>query len=433
MKQNGYQAGAMGAVVALALTGISLTGWAQGWQLATNLSLKADLALKEAFDSNVYLQDVTPANPNAAQPFQESMVTTLTPRLALDWKPMTEFNLAVSYAPEFAWYHAEPGENYVAHRGALTFSGKVGIVQWEQFNTVNYIDGSHEGLTFGGPGGPPAIGGVPIRDRRDALIYRNGFRAYHPHGNWFFRPVAWSYIHDFRTDQRNPATYPGYQNYLDRNDLSAGIDIGYKALPQAYVLVGYRYGFQNETPVSWSPTHFSNRYHRFVLGLEGKLTEWLKVTGVVGPDYRSFHNNHTSQGFDDYHTTLYYDASIGLLPTKADTVTFLFRQYEQPAFGAASVYEDITWEVSWRHQFEGGLAVSTGMRAYIGDWLAPVSREDWIYTPSATISYVRDRHLSGDLTYSYDSAESKVMNSVLNTSGREFRRHLVSLAVKYAF
>ena len=48
---------------------------AHGWQLATNLTLKADVTLKETFDSNVYLQDYTPSAlvPNAAQPFQESL------------------------------------------------------------------------------------------------------------------------------------------------------------------------------------------------------------------------------------------------------------------------------------------------------------------------------------------------------------------------
>lgn len=431
IKRDASGMGPVGAMIALTMTGITSHGWSQGWQLATNLSLKADLALKESFDSNVYLQDTAPdpAILNAAQPFQESLVTTVTPRLALDWKPMPEFNLATSYAPEIARYHDEPSESYIAHRGAVTFSGKVGVVQWEQFNTVNFIDGNHLGLTFGGPGGAPAIGGIPLRDRRDALIYRNGFRAYHPHGNWFFRPVAWSYVHDFRTEQRNPAAYPGYQNYLDRNDLSAGLDVGYKAFRDAYLVCGYRYGFQDETPLPWNPIHYSNHYHRFVFGLEGKLTDWLNVAGVLGPDYRSFHNNHTPQGFEDVHTRLYYDVSLTLLPTKPDTLTLLFRQYEQPAFGAASVYEDITWEATWRHQFPHGWAASTGFRAYIGDWLAQVSREDWIYTTSATLSYVRDQHFSGELSYSYDSAES----TVPATAGREFRRHLVSLSAKYAF
>ena len=64
-----------------------------------------------------------------------------------------------------------------------------------------------------------------------------------------------------------------------------------------------------------------------------------------------------------------------------------------------------------------------------GDWLHPVKREDWIYTPSASVSCAVNKHTSCDLSYSYDWAESEIPN----TSGREFTRHLVSLAVKYTF
>ena len=62
---------------------------AQGWQLSSNVTLKADLTLKETFDSNVYLQDVepNPAITNAALPFQESFVTSVTPRVGLDVPP----------------------------------------------------------------------------------------------------------------------------------------------------------------------------------------------------------------------------------------------------------------------------------------------------------------------------------------------------------
>ncbi len=403
---------------------------AEAWQLASNLTLKADVAVKETFDSNVFLQDVepNPAITNAAKPFRESFVTSVTPRLALDWKPMPEFNLATSYAPEIVRYHAEPSENHEAHRAALTLSGKVGIVSWEQFNTLNWIDGSDEGLTFGGPGGAPAIGGVPIRDRRAALIYRNGFRAFHPHGDWFFRPVAWSYVHDFKTERRSRALYPHYQNYVDRNDFTVGMDTGYKAFKNAYLVFGYRFGFQQESPLPGEDVDYSNQYHRFVLGFEGKVTDWLKITGVVGPDYRDF-DEKTPPGFDEHHTRLYYDATAVITPTTRDTITLLARQFEQPAFGTPSAYEDITWEINWRHQFGQKLSTTAGFRAYGGDWLSPVTREDWIYTPSATLSYIHDKHLSGELSYSYDWADSRVSN----TSGREFTRHLVSLGVKYAF
>lgn len=408
---------------------------AQGWPVATNLTLNAELTVRETYDSNIYLQNVEPSPtiPNAVKPFQESMVTAVTPRVALDWKPVKAFNLATFYAPEVVTFHADSGENHVSHRGALTLAGEVGVVQWEQFNTVTYIDGSREGLTFGGPplvappsgGNAPAIGGIPIRDRRAALIYRNGFRAFHAHGDFFFRPVAWSYIHDFHTAQRNA---PGYQNYVDRNDFTVGLEVGYKAFADAYLVAGYRYGYQDEPPLPWSPIDYSNNYNRFVVGFEGKVTDWLKVTGVIGPDYRDFKGT-TPPGFDNHATTLYYDATIAVTPTKHDTITILLRRFEQPAFGNPSVYDDITWDLLWRHQFGAQFSVTTGFRAYGGEWLPPVTRDDWIYTPSILLRYAPTKHFSGEISYTYDRATTRVPD----TSGREYTRNLVSLGLKYAF
>jgi hypothetical protein len=430
------RAGNAGNILLLGLVGFNLAGWSQGWHPTTNLTLNADLTLRESYDDNIYLQNVQPSPtvPNAVKPYQDSAVTSITPRVALDWKPMKEFNLTTFYAPEIVTYSADSGENYVSHRGALTFSGQVGVVQWEQFNTVTYIDGNHEGLTFGGPplpsagitgGNAPAIGGIPIRDRRAALIYRNGFRALHTHGNFFFRPVAWSYVHDFHTEQR---TNIGYQNYVDRNDFAVGMEVGYKAFRDAYLVVGYRYGFQDEPPLPWSPIDYSNTYNRFVFGFEGTVTSWLKITGLVGPDYRDF-TGHTPPGFNDHPTVLYYDATIVVTPTKQDTFTVLLRQFEQPAFGNPSVYEDITWDLLWRHQFSAKFSVTTGFRAYGGDWVAPVAREDWIYTPSILIRYAPTKHFIGEVSYTYDRATTRVPN----TSGREYTRNLVSLGLKYAF
>jgi len=402
---------------------------AQGWHPTTNLTLNADLTLRESYDSNIYLQDVepSPAITNAVQPFQEAFVTSVTPRVALDWKPMKEFNLATFYAPEIVTYQGYSGENHVSHRGALTFSGQVGVVQWEQFNTVTYIDGPAECLTFGGPGGAPAIGGIPIRDRRAALIYRNGFRALHKHGDFFFRPVAWSYIHDFHTVQLNQ---PGYQNYVDRNDFAIGMEVGYRVIKDkdAYAVMGYRYGYQNEPPLPWSPFDYSNHYNRFVFGFEGKVTDWLKINGVVGPDYRDFSGT-TAPTFNDHPTVIYYDASVVVTPTKQDSITVLFRQYSQPAFGNPSFYHDITYDLLWRHDFGTQFATTIGFRAYGGEWSPPVQRNDWIYTPSFILRYTPTKHLSADVSYTYDDATTRVPN----TSGRAYTRHLVSLGLKYAF
>lgn len=400
---------------------------------ASTFTFKADATLKETWDSNVYLQDYEPSPlvPGAAQPFQDSFVTSVTPKVGFDWKPCSGFNMTAAYAPEVTFYHSEPSEDYVAHRVALGFNGHVGKVDWQMANSFTWIDGNDEGLTFGiiengKPVGAPAIGGIPIRDRRAALVYRNSFGAFHKHGNWFFRPAVSSYIHDFMTTERNPTQYPFYQNYVDRNDFNLGVDAGYKVCKEGYAFVSYRYGWQREPPLPGRNVDYSNDYNRFLIGFEGKLTDWLKLNLFIGPDYRDFNHN-TPPGFKDHQTKLFIDGSAVLTVTKSDTVTITVKQFEQPAFGAPSVYEDITYDLVWRHAFGAKLAASGGFRAYGGDWEAPVSREDWIFTPSVSLAYKHNAHWSADLGYSYDWVDSLVPH----TTGREFTRHLVWLGVKY--
>lgn len=394
-------------------------------------TFKADLTLKETFDSNVYLQDATP-NPaitNAAQPFQESLVTSVTPMVGFGFKPCSGFNMTGFYAPEVVRFHDEPSESHEAHRLGLLFNGVVGKVTWLMQNSLTYIDGSKEGLTFGGPGGAPAIGGIPIRDRREALIYRNSFGAFHKHGNWFFRPAVSSYIHDFRTKMRAPEQFPFYQNYIDRNDFNLGLDSGYKAFEEGYLFLAYRCGWQHETKLPpGNPYDYSNEYQRLLVGFEGKVTRWLKLNLFIGPDWRNF-NHRTPPGFDPDTVKLFIDSSAVISVSQADAVTLTVKQFEQPAFGAPSAYQDITYDITWRHRFNDKFTAAAGFKAYGGDWEPPVRREDWIFTPSGSLSYTFDKHLSADFAYSYDCAESRVPN----TEGREFTRHLVSLSAKYTF
>ena len=137
-------------LLSCALAALSLAALPVGaWEVATNLTVTAELSAKEGYDSNVYLQDHEPdtdAVPRAARPDQDSFVTSVTPKLSLDWKPCTAFSAAVSYAPEVTFYHAESSEDYVAHRGAVNLRGAVGDVPWEMPHSITFIDGNRKGL-----------------------------------------------------------------------------------------------------------------------------------------------------------------------------------------------------------------------------------------------------------------------------------------------
>ncbi len=422
---------------------------AQGWHLGSNTTLQASLTLKETYDSNIYIQDnaPTPAHVAAAEaaglkPVEAnkgSPVTSILPKVGLDYKPCSAFSLSLGYAPEIVFYHSAHSEDYVTQRGTFNLGGKIGDATWDLANTATYIDGSTEGPTFARPDDIPAIGGIPLRDRRAAFVFRNSFRLTEPVGKWFLRPVASSYVHDFKTNQRlntQSALY-GYENYIDRQDINGGLDIGYEIAKGTHLVMGYRYGQQNQFQLLGVGSPLNNSYHRILLGVEGSPASWLKLAVLAGPDIRRFDPG-TPAGFNRNKMLYYFDVSATVIPTRNDTVTLKSLRYEQPAFSSFSMYEDTKTDLSWRHKFSDQFTAGVGFTLYIGDWQpqdAPrVRRDDWIYTPSISLAYTFNKHLSGEFACSYDWVDSRVPASVERyTSSHEFTRHLVSLGVKYTF
>lgn len=408
----------------------------------TESAATVNVAIKESFDSNVYLQDMEPGLPGAFPAKKESFVTTITPRLTVSYPASTMFQIAGSYAPDIVFYHSAHSEDHVAHRFGLTFNGAAEKLAWEQANSFVWTDGSGRGPLFAAPQDVPAVGGIPLRDRRDALMYRGSLKAGWKFDEFLIRPVASAYVHDFRTQQKLPAdTAPyTYVNYNDRRDINAGMDLGWAVRENLWLLVGYRFGMQDQLRgVSvFDPTRFANspydsEYHRLLVGLEGAPVPWLKLNVLLGPDIRSWRHT-TPNAFDRNEIVYWVDASATITPTKNDTVTLLSRRFEQPAFTSQSVYEDITYSVSWRHKFSPEVSATLGFQLYIGDWQAPVNREDWIYTPSASLVWVYDRRWTIELGYSYDWVENKVPTTVAPLAeGREYTRHIASITLRYTF
>ena len=382
----------------------------------------ASLSVKETFDDNVFLQDKS----DLAR--KNSMVSSFTPTLTLGFQKTPAFKATLSYAPEVVYYHSYASEDYVAHRANLSLSGKSGDTAWELSSAIVGIDGNDRGVTFltAQGGDIPAIGGVPLRDRRTAIIYRNGVKLTQTLGKWFVRPVFTSYVHDFKTQQ---SSVTGYENYIDRYDVNGGLDVGFEVRKKTWVTLGYRYGYQHQGDKLNVPSPYSSYYHRILAGVEGTPTSWLKLSVQAGPDLRDFTSGDLPASFQKSDLLWYVDASAALTLGKHDTVTLLLTRYEQPSYASQSVYEDVVYSIGWKHQFNDKLAATLGMKIYEGNWQRPALRDDWIYTPSAGVSYAFNKHFSVDLAYSYDAVRSEVPN----TSGREFTRNLVSLGGKYSF
>ena len=410
---------------------------------ATNVTYKAALTLKETYDDNVFILDaeaypgiVPPPNSVVSVPQKGSFVTTVTPSLGLSYRACSAFMASVSYAPDLVWYHSAHSEDYIAHRGSINFNGKIKKVTYDWLNSIVWVDGSDLTPTTLRPGDCRAIGGIPLRDRREQAIYKNGFKLTIPLGKWMIRPVVNTYVHDFQTQQHPNTNLTSflYENYIDRWDVSAGLDVGYEVFENTKIVLGYRYGHQHQGTALGVPSPYSNDYQRFLAGIEGTPAKWLKLAVLAGPDVRDW-DHATPSKFNRDELLWYVDGLVTVLPTDADTFTLRVTRYEQPAFTSQSVYEDIKYDLAWRHKFTDKFTAGIGFTAYIGDWQAPVNREDAIYTPSFVADYTFNNHVMAELSYSHDAAVSNVPNGprAPYATGREFTRNLISLGVKYTF
>lgn len=378
----------------------------------------ASLGVKESYDSNVFLQN------SGAWSGRDSWVTTVLPSLAGNWKPGPQFQAGISYAPEFTFYHDEPSESYVAHRGNLSLSGTSGTTSWSSTTSGVILDGSDEGLTFTDPWGAPATGGVPIRERRDAAVLRTSLSLTQSFGSAWLRPTVSYYHHDFQTQKRSA---PGYQNYADRTEVAGGVDVGWKAFEKASVFLGYREGAQTQEALLGNPLRYDCAMHRAIVGIEGELATWATVKMSVGPDWREF-GPETPVGFDRTQTVLWSDLSLGLKPTSNDKMNVSYRETTQPGFGGRSVYQDRAVDLNWLHNLTQNMTTGIGLRAYNTDFEKPVLRDDWIYTASALLSVNGPRGWNAEMSYSYDWAQA----AYPGLSGREFTRHIVAVGLKFA-
>ncbi len=418
-----FAAPAIGVLGIFPFLGISTHGQQSKPPVSQPFSYSASLSVKEAYDSDVFMQSVTPlAN-------QSSMVTTVTPSVGLAYKPSSAFNLSLAYSPETVFYHSESAEDYVVHKGILGATGKKGDFTWDIGNALTFIDGNESSPIFSGPGGAPALGGVPLRDRREALVYRGAFKSQITVAeNWFVRPVTSAYVHDFYTLQKTNPPGSVYQNYADRNDFNGGLDIGFKVAKELYLTAGYRYGVQDQGGLLGSPFQYDNTYHRVLFGIEGKPFDWLKLALVAGPDIRSFASS-TPASFDRDHTHLFIDGSVTLTPTKRDTVAATAKRFEQLGYGGASVYDDTVYDITWKRKIDDHWSCGLGFKALNWDFSAPVNRGEWWLGPSAQVTYTFSKSFAAEAAYGYD----RVRSDVPKTQGREAERHITSLGLRYTF
>jgi hypothetical protein len=387
------------------------------------------VSARETYDTNVFMQDRGGAS-STATPNHESFVTSLGGTVSLAYKPGPDFNAILGYSVENHTFHDASGENNTHHRLSADLKGKSGGTPWDTTNSILLIDGANEGLIFASPGGVPAAGGIAVRDRRDAIVYRHAAKATFAFGDWFLRPLTSIYIHDFRSDQIDDTA--SRINYVDRAEYQAGADLGTK-LGAYTAYLGYRYGYQDQSLRFGTGTDFSNNFHRVLLGIEGTVTSKLKIKLQGGPDFREIVGNIPSTVASSS-TEFFCDSSIIYTPTKADTFTLSARRFMQPGYTGRSLYTDSTYDLTWNHKITSAWSVGAGYRAYNTDFQPVATRNDWIYTTSINTSYALNAKTSLQASYSRDISSCDVAGaSSVVAAGREYTRDLVSIGLKYQF
>jgi hypothetical protein len=383
-------------------------------------SYAVSATIKGSFDSNVYLQSLTPlAN-------ESSLVTAVGGDLKGTWKSADTINVSLAYRPELVFYHSESSEDHVNHRALLDLRAALGASLIEFGNQLHWIDGSRVGPTWTGPGGAPAAGGPGVRDRRQAAVWRSRLSWTQALESWFVRPLATVYLHDFHTEHRATA---GYQNYVDRNEVTAGLDLGRRLSDTWSASLGYRFGQQRQAQLLDFPERYNNTFHRVLAGVEGNIATRVKLNLTIGPEFRRY-GNHVPIAFGDHdRLNLFFDATAVLRPTDRDTFTLSARQFQQPGFSGRAAYDDLLAELAWRHRLSQTWTIGVGGRAYNTDFLAPVIRDDWIFSANALLNWAVAPRLNAECSYQFEDGQTRDWNA----AGRTYARHLVALGLRYDY
>ncbi len=402
----------------LLLSGAVLAGLVSS-QVHAEWSNAFSLRVEEGYDSNVFLQKVTPlAN-------QDSFITVIQPKMDLGWvsKP---FNFNLTYAPKLSIFGSEHTENNITHALGLNFKGNFAdSVSYEFLNSFCFINGSRTGVIFTGPGGAPAVGGIQVRDRREAAWMKQSARVTWTIGSVFLRPVYNGYMHDFKEIQKE---IPGYVNYVDRTQFNGGLDLGFKVLQETWFVTGYRYGIMQQDRLFASPVQYSNTYQRALFGLEGQPLKWLKICATAGPSFHHFDES-VPAAFGRNHTRVYADATVTLTPTVHDSLILATTRFEQMSSGGRCAYQDIVYRAGYVRNLSASVDLKADFRLYRGEFEATANRKDNIYTPSIGLNWKVNRYLSCDCQYSYEWAESDVPDTI----GREYGHNMVSIGATVSF
>jgi len=425
---------------AVAGSGSSLTpdsSWKPAWLT------DASLTVKESYDDNVFMSGVNQSfMPAGATTLKDrsSAVTTVSPKVGCNFAHSLDAGgsletLSITYAPDFAVYHALPSEDYDAHRMILAVKGKADAFSYSLDNTLLYVDASRVAPTY--PDGLlNAWATIFAFQRREQLNDRSKLTLQYDLDPWFIRPCATSAYYGMMTEIKDAE---GYQNYCTRYDVNGGADIGYKFCTNMAATAGYRYGHQGQEQYSFTSYSSPSDYQRALLGVEGKPFDWLNMQVLGGPDFRSYEADsatHISPLNNLHRVTYYGEATLAATVTPKDTLTFKYKQFQFVSCLGKVPYFDSSYGLSYGRKITDRLSLDLGTRLLEADYtmgnLSTCRRDDLDYILSAGLHYAFSANIAAELGYLANLGRN-ALDNIANPQNRDFNSQEVSLDVQFRF
>jgi hypothetical protein len=407
---------------AIAITSAS----AQPWTTA----VRADARV--IMDTNVFLQDEVPlaagqtVRGEPANAYDEDFIWGLA--LTATRKPADPTLAAaeLGYAYEQHRFAEYTGESHRDHRFNGSFKWAPST-SWATDGKISVLDihGSNESPIYNEIGGVPAMGGEPVRSRRDQTITTASASAlWSPAGAWKVRVLANLLDQDFHTIQR--AQPYGCANYVDRGQALAGVEVGHALTSTLTGWLSLRGGKQWQDNLLGRVENFSNTFVRPLVGVEGKINPQLRVSLWAGPDFHRFTSERRA-GTEASRVLPSSETTLTWTPSKIDTATLSSRQQLWFGSGGRSAYREFKSDASWVHMFPRKIEASVRGGVLDGDFhgMAASLREDRIWTAGVAAAHP----FASGFRVETGVCREWSQTFIPNTDGRAHKRWLISVGV----
>jgi hypothetical protein len=395
----------------------------------------ASLSVKEGYDSSIYgVSDNLAGHPAIAN--VSSWFTTLSASVTFDLLAASEprdsgflKTLTLAYSADYTRYAAAAREDNLRNTLTLEAAGKGGPWSFSIDNPLLYVDGSREDEFFNFYNN---LGYGAVRERRNQIQERNASFLRYDAADWFVRAVDSAAYYNLLIDEHDPVgAYKGYANWVNRDDVNAGLDLGYKLTPDFSLLAGWRLGSQTQAHYYYSLVGDDNTYNRALLGLEGRPLSWLQAQLLAGPDFRRYANSASLGIVGERHTWLYLQGQLTATLTPADTLTASEKVWHFVSSAGVASIQETSENLTYRHDFSKQISASVGLRELGHRYDAPTVRDDWATSVPVDVTYSLTRDLSVSADFAPTSGHSHYPVAV--SPGQNFEDNIVSLSVKAAF